>query len=96
MLDPHGFVASCNSTNFFFVKRGVVHTSSREYCFNGITRANVIELCGSNGVDVTIGNFALAEVYDADEGFVTAQWAGSHQSRRWTADPWSRRRCPVR
>ena len=45
MLDPHGFVSSCNATNFFFVKDGVVKTSTGEYCFNGITRGNVMRLC---------------------------------------------------
>ena len=45
MLDPHGFVSSCNATNFFCVEDGVVLTSKGEYCFNGVTRGNVIELC---------------------------------------------------
>ena len=45
MLDPHGFVATCNSTHFFIVRKGEVWTSSGDYCLGGITRANVIELC---------------------------------------------------
>jgi branched-chain amino acid aminotransferase len=28
MLDPHGFVSSCNATNFFWVKSGEVRTST--------------------------------------------------------------------
>ena len=42
MLDPHGFVATCNSTHFFIVRKGEVWTSSGDYCLGGITRANVI------------------------------------------------------
>ena len=45
MLDPHGFVATCNSTHFFIVRRGEVWTSTGDYCLGGITRANVIRLC---------------------------------------------------
>ncbi len=45
MLDPHGFVSSCNATNFFFVRDGKLMTSTGEYCFNGVTRGNVIRLC---------------------------------------------------
>lgn len=76
MLDPHGYVSSCNSTNFFFVKDGVVKTSSGEYCFNGVTRANVIELCRRHEVPLVLGNFLGAEVHAADEAFVTGTFGG--------------------
>ena len=42
MLDPQGFVATCNSTHFFVVRRGEVWTSSGAYCLGGITRGNVL------------------------------------------------------
>jgi branched-chain amino acid aminotransferase len=42
MLDPHGFVATCNSTHFFIVRDTEVWTSSGNYCLAGITRANII------------------------------------------------------
>ena len=45
MLDPHGFVATCNSTHFFIVRKGEVWTSSGDFCLGGITRGNVIRLC---------------------------------------------------
>jgi branched-chain amino acid aminotransferase len=76
MLDPHGFVSSCNATNFFFVRGGEVCTSTGEYCFNGITRDNVISLCWSNAVPLRIGNFTLADVGEADEAFVTGTFGG--------------------
>ena len=50
MLDPHGFVATCNSTHFFIVRKGEVWTSSGDYCLDGITRRNVVNLCKANGI----------------------------------------------
>jgi branched-chain amino acid aminotransferase len=44
MLDPHGFVATCNSTHFFIVRKGEVWTSSGKYCLGGITRAVALEV----------------------------------------------------
>lgn len=76
MLDPHGFVSSCNSTNFFIVRRGQVWTSSGHYCFNGITRATVLRLAREAGMVVHEGNYTLAEVYSADEAFVTGTLGG--------------------
>lgn len=76
MLDPNGFVSSCNATNFFFVKNGEVFTSTGEYCFNGVTRGNVIALCARHGIPIRLGNFTLNEVYAADEAFVTGTFGG--------------------
>ena len=76
MLDPNGFVSSCNATNFFFVKHGVVMTSTGEFCFNGITRGNVIRLCEQAGMPVRCGEFTLAEAQDADEAFLTGTFGG--------------------
>ncbi|WP_062363902.1 aminotransferase class IV [Variovorax paradoxus] len=76
MLDPHGFVSSCNSTNFFAVRGGALWTSSGRYCFNGITRATVVRLAREAGIPVHEGDFTLAEVYAADEAFVTGTLAG--------------------
>jgi branched-chain amino acid aminotransferase len=76
MLDPHGFVSSCNATNLFWVRGGQVFTSTGEYCFNGITRAKVIALCRDNGIPIHPGNFALKDVYAAEEAFVTGTFGG--------------------
>lgn len=76
MLDPNGFVSSCNSTNFFAVRNGALWTSSGRYCFNGITRATVVRLAREAGIPVHEGDFTLAEVYAADEAFVTGTLAG--------------------
>jgi branched-chain amino acid aminotransferase len=76
MLDPHGFVATCNSTHFFIVRRGEVWTSTGDYCLGGITRANVLQLCRENGIPAHERNFSLTEVYGAQEAFVTGTFAG--------------------
>ena len=76
MLDPHGFVATCNSTHFFIVRKGEVWTSSGDYCLGGITRGNVIAICREAGIPVFEKNFSLTDVYGADEAFVTGTFAG--------------------
>jgi branched-chain amino acid aminotransferase len=76
MLDPHGFVATCNSTHFFLVKRGEVWTSTGEYCLGGITRSNVLRLCREAGIPSLEKRFSLTDVYSADEAFVTGTFAG--------------------
>lgn len=76
MLDDAGFVASCNATNFFCVRDGVVLTSSGHSCFNGITRAKVMLLCEQAGIPLRVGNFTLLDVYGAQEAFVTGTFGG--------------------
>jgi branched-chain amino acid aminotransferase len=76
MLDPHGFVATCNSTHFFVVRSGEVWTSTGDYCLCGITRSNVLELCAQQGIPARERNFSLTQVYSADEAFVTGTFAG--------------------
>jgi branched-chain amino acid aminotransferase len=76
MLDPHGFVATCNSTHFFIVRKGEVWTSSGDYCLGGITRSNVLRVCEENEIVARERNFSLTEAYSAEEAFVTGTFAG--------------------
>jgi branched-chain amino acid aminotransferase len=76
MLDPHGFVATCNSTHFFIVRRGELWTSTGQYCIPGITRGNMIRLAKELGIPVFEKAFSLYDVYGADEAFVTGTFAG--------------------
>jgi branched-chain amino acid aminotransferase len=76
MLDPNGFVSSCNATNFFFARRGEVCTSTGRYCFNGITRENVIAFCERHAIPIRIGDFTIDDVHTADEAFVTGTFGG--------------------
>ena len=76
MLDVHGFVSTCNATNFFIARAGEVWTSTGQYCLHGITRSRVIAVCRAAGIAAYEKNFSLTEVYDADEAFVTGTFAG--------------------
>jgi branched-chain amino acid aminotransferase len=76
MLDPLGFVATCNSTHFFIVRRGELWTSSGQYCIPGITRGNMLLLARANGIAVFEKQFSLYDVYGADEAFATGTFAG--------------------
>jgi branched-chain amino acid aminotransferase len=76
MLDPLGFVATCNSTHFFIVRDGEVWTSPPEYCLGGITRGNIIKTCREIGIPVFEKRFSLFDVYSADEAFITGTFAG--------------------
>jgi len=76
MLDPHGFVATCNSTHFFIVRKGEVWTSSGKYCLGGITRAITLEVAREAGIPAIEKDFSLTDVYGADEAFTTGTFAG--------------------
>ena len=76
MLDPHGQVASCNATNFFWVREGRVETSTGSYCFNGITRDNVIAACRAGAAPVLECSVPLQHVLGAEEAFVTGTMGG--------------------
>jgi branched-chain amino acid aminotransferase len=71
MLDINGFVNTTNACNFFIVRKGVVWTSTGDYCMNGITRQKVIDICKSNSIEVHERNFSLVDTYGADEAFLT-------------------------
>ena len=76
MLDPHGFVATCNSTHFFIVRDGELWTSAGGYCLGGITRGAVLRAARRAGVPAYEKDFSLFDVYGADEAFCTGTFAG--------------------
>ncbi|MFT6967212.1 MAG: branched-chain amino acid aminotransferase [Marivirga sp.] len=76
MLDLHGFVCTCNATNFFMIRGEEVWTSTGQYCMNGITRSKVIAVCNKLGIVCREKDFSLYDVYSADEAFVTGTFGG--------------------
>ncbi len=76
MLDPAGHVSSCNATNFFWVVEGQLRTSRGAFCFNGITRANVLAVARAAGLPVALGDFPPADLIGASEAFVTGTFGG--------------------
>jgi len=76
MLDPHGFVSTCNSTHFFIVRDNELWTSTGDFCLGGITRSTIIDIARNNGISVKEKNFSLHDVYGAEEAFITGTFAG--------------------
>jgi branched-chain amino acid aminotransferase len=76
MLDQRGFVASCNSTNFFIVRGEELWTSTSLYSFKGITQGNVLDSWRAAGRAARECDFTLAQVYSADEAFCTGTLGG--------------------
>jgi branched-chain amino acid aminotransferase len=89
LLDDAGFIATCNATNFFFVRDGTVCTSSGRNCFNGITRARIVGLCQRHGLPLAIGDHARLDLARADEAFVTGTFAGITPVRSIDGRAWS-------
>ena len=76
MLDPEGYVSTCNSTNFFMIKSNEVWTSNGQHCLNGVTRHSVIDICKKKQIPIKEKQFFINEVHAADEVFVTGTFAG--------------------
>ena len=76
MLDPHGFVATCNSTHFFIVREGELWTSTGRYCLQGVTRGNILKVAREAGIPTREKDFSVTKVYGADEAFCTGTFAG--------------------
>lgn len=76
MLDQRGLVASCNSTNFFIIRKGELWTSPGLYSFNGITRGHVFDLWAEKIGAAHMRDFTLTQAYSADEAFVTGTLGG--------------------
>ena len=74
MLDDRGFVATCNSTHFFIVRKGEVWTSAGGYCLGGITRGAVLRAARREGIPAFEKDFSLFDVYGADEAFTTGHF----------------------
>jgi branched-chain amino acid aminotransferase len=76
MLDDRGFVATCNSTHFFIIRKGELWTSGGGYCLAGITRDAVLRAARRAGIPAYEKDFSLFDVYGADEAFCTGTFAG--------------------
>ncbi len=76
MLDDRGFVATCNSTHFFIVRKGELWTSAGGFNLGGITREAVLRAARRAGIPAYEKDFSLFDVYGADEAFCTGTFAG--------------------
>ncbi len=76
MLDAQGFVSETNATNIFLVRADELFTPHADSCLPGITRASVIKMARSNGIEVVEKNLSTSEFYTSDETFVTGTMGG--------------------
>lgn len=72
MLDVNGDIAEGPGSNIFVVRNGVVFTPTSEYVLAGISRAVVIELCGSLGIECREETLSVHTAMTADEAFFTS------------------------
>jgi len=71
MLDVRGNVAEGTAENVFIVKEGVLYTPPVTTNLPGITRATIIELAHEANYPVKEEFFGVAQLYMADEVFLT-------------------------
>jgi branched-chain amino acid aminotransferase len=72
LLNEQGFVADGSGENIFVVKAGRLITPPiTASILEGITRATIIELAADEGIEVAERDVTRAELYAADELFIT-------------------------
>jgi branched-chain amino acid aminotransferase len=72
LLNEQGYVADGSGENIFVVRDGrLVTPPLQSSILEGITRATVMELAADEGLEVVERDIARAELYAADEVFVT-------------------------
>ena len=76
MLDDAGFVAETNATHVFHAVAGRLRTSTTRACPEGVTRQTILDLAADEGIPTEVGDFSLAQLYTADEVFVTGTMGG--------------------
>jgi branched-chain amino acid aminotransferase len=72
LLDSHGFVCEGSGENIYIVREGVVYTPPQTAgILDGINRKSVIQIARDLGLEVVERDLARAELYLADEVFMT-------------------------
>jgi len=71
LLDTEGYVSEGSGENIFIVRNDKLYTPDLTSALEGITRASIIQLAADEGIPVVEREVARAELYTADEVFVT-------------------------
>ncbi|MGB2711714.1 MAG: branched-chain amino acid transaminase [Conexibacter sp.] len=72
LLDQHGFVCEGTGENIYIVRDGVVYTPPQTAgILDGINRKSVIQIARDEGYELVERDLARAELYLADEVFMT-------------------------
>jgi D-alanine transaminase len=76
ILHRSGTVTECSSSNLMLVKNGILYTHpANNLILHGVTRAVVLRLAQSLGIEVKEQPFTLQELMKADEVFITGTTA---------------------
>jgi branched-chain amino acid aminotransferase len=67
-----GQVTECSRSNFFIARGGMLITPPTQQVLAGITRGRVLELAREAGIALEERPLKLADVWQADEAFITA------------------------
>lgn len=77
MLDCHNHVISGTASNLFVVKHNTLLTPELSYAgVSGVMRAIILNQAGLSGISCKIKNISLADLYAADELFLTNSLIG--------------------
>jgi branched-chain amino acid aminotransferase len=72
LLDPQGFVCEGSGENIYVVSQGRVITPPQSACIlDGISRASILQIARDLGIEVIERDLARAELYMADEVFLS-------------------------
>lgn len=72
MNDAEGNITECQGGNFMFARGGRVKLPDRSGVLPGVSMKAVLELADGLGIDVDEGDYCVADVYLADEAFVSS------------------------
>jgi branched-chain amino acid aminotransferase len=72
MLDDHGFVSEGSGENIFVIRNNTLLTPPQAAAIlDGITRSSIIQIAADHDLELVERNIARAELYVADEVFLT-------------------------
>jgi branched-chain amino acid aminotransferase len=71
LLDGRGCIAEATKANFFMVSGGKLLTPQRGSALLGVTRATILELASTLGIEAIEQDLYVHDVYNADEVFLS-------------------------
>jgi len=72
MTGQDGGITECKGGNFLFVQDGRIKLPDRRNVLPGVSMHTALELAGSLEIPVDEGDYAIYDVYKADEAFVSS------------------------
>lgn len=73
MMNVHGFLTECTTSNIFAVKDGVVFTPALDQgLLEGVTRGFILDVCRKLGIECRAEQLPPEALLGADEAFITS------------------------